>query len=605
MTQTSVDQDAPAGSPASPFLANTDNTSPPHAAPGSSASSSTTSDVEFETTSLSSADEDVEENTPAQDEEKVGWLSLPKKKQLIILALCRLSEPISATSLLSYVYYFIGSLPDANTPQEISRKAGIMVACFSLCQFVTGMLWGRLSDIYGRKPIIVMGLFGSALASMGLGFSKTFHWAVFMRMMSGGSNATTGVLRTIVAELIKEKSMCMNIGIIIGPILGGLLANPIEAHPNLFGPGSWLGGKDGIGWMKEFPYALPNLVSASFLTFSFFLALFGLEETNPSGNIFGKVTSKLWSIWDYIHDKTTRLFRRRGQYQLLPQNEDDSDSHVQAEEPPTTPQSPPPTPRAVPIKEVLTPSVTLCLLSFIVLPLHNSTFMQLYPIFLSTTRRDNSHPPTPISWGGGLGLPAVQVGYGMAILGFIGITMQLFVYPTLQSRFGTLRSYRMSVLLFPIAYALTPFLAILPSTEQDIRKPAAGTTVWMGIIVVLLIQVTARTFAAPGNVILLINSVDNRRALGTVNGLGASLSSLARAVGPLSAGWGYGLALDKGIVGAVWWSLALVALFGVFVSGYLSEGKGFAQKEEEEEEIPKDMGIGADTEENGREVSRR
>ncbi|KAK6538060.1 hypothetical protein TWF694_010950 [Orbilia ellipsospora] len=469
-----------------------------------------------------------------------------------------------------------------------------MVACFSLSQFITGMIWGRLSDIYGRKPIIVMGLFGSALASVGLGFSKTYHWAVFMRMMSGGSNATTGVLRTIVAELIKEKRyqsraflimpMCMNIGIIIGPILGGLLANPIEVHPGLFGPGSWLGGKDGVGWMKEYPYALPNLVSAAFLSFSFFLALFGLEETNPSGNIFGKVVSKIWSIWEWVRDRTTRLFRHRGQYQSLPQDEDE---HFQVETSRANPLQTRQTPRVVPIREVLTPGVTLCLLSFIVLPLHNSTFMQLYPIFLSTTRQDNSHPPTPISWGGGLGLPAVQVGYGMAILGFIGITMQLFVYPTLQTRFGTLRSYRMSVLLFPIAYALTPFLAILPSTERDIKRPAAGAVVWLGIVVVLLIQVTARTFAAPGNVILLINSVDNRRALGTVNGLGASLSSLARAVGPLSAGWGYGLALDKGIVGAVWWSLALVALFGVFVSGYLTEGKGFAQKEEEEEETPK------------------
>ncbi|KAF3282665.1 hypothetical protein TWF970_001411 [Orbilia oligospora] len=92
-------------------------------------------------------------------------------------------------------------------------------------------------------------------------------------MMAGGSNATTGVLRTVVAELIKEKKyqsraflimpMCMNIGIIIGPILGGLLANPVESHPSIFGPGSWLGGKAGVQWMKEYPYAPHSAASST------------------------------------------------------------------------------------------------------------------------------------------------------------------------------------------------------------------------------------------------------------------------------------------------------------------------------------------------------
>ncbi|KAK6536174.1 hypothetical protein TWF281_000420 [Arthrobotrys megalospora] len=568
-----------------PLLANTDNTSQRYLSTSTSSSSTSIIEPEAVGSSASSASESGSKDQDDIDDENIGWMSLPRKKQLIILALCRLSEPITATSLLSYVYYFIKSLPDADTPEEISRRAGVMVAAFSICQFVTGMIWGRLSDVYGRKPIVVMGLFGSALASLGLAFSKNFYWAVAMRMVSGGANATTGVLRTIVAELIKEKKyqsraflimpMCMNIGIIIGPILGGILANPIEAHPGIFGPGSWLGGKDGVGWMKEYPYALPNIVSAVFLCFSFLLATFGLEETNPSGDIVGKVLTKLSNIWVWITSPFNRFFNRSQQYTPLSQDITDEITEIPAE---------PPRTKAVPLREVLTPGVTFCLICFIVLPLHNSTFMQLYPIFLSTPRRDNSHPSTPLSWSGGLGLPASQVGFGMAIIGFIGITMQLFIYPPLQTRLGTLRSYKLSLLLFPIAYTLTPFISILPSKNKDISEPASGPVVWTGIVIALFLQVTGRTFSSPGNVILLINSVDNRRALGTVNGLGASLSSLARAIGPLSAGWGYARALEIGCVGAVWWGMAVVALFGVFVSTYLSEGKGFAQKEEEEDD---------------------
>lgn len=172
----------------------------------------------------------------------------------------------------------------------------------------------------------------------------------------------------------------------------------------------------------------------------------------------------------------------------------------------------------------------------------------------------------------------------MATLGSIGILMQLFIYPPLQHRLGTLRSYRMSILLFPIVYFLTPFLAVLPSTDKNLEHPASGRIVWAGIVSMLFIQVTGRTFASPGNVILLINSVNNRRALGTVNGLAASLSSLARAIGPLTAGWAYGISLTKGVVGAVWWGMALVAMFLIFASSYIVEGKGFVAMEGEEEE---------------------
>ena len=69
-------------------------------------------------------------------------------------------------------------------------------------------------------------------------------------------------------------------GVIIGPILGGLLADPIASYPKLFGENSTYGGKEGVWWMKHWPYALPNLLSAMFL-FSAAVGVFlGLEEVN-------------------------------------------------------------------------------------------------------------------------------------------------------------------------------------------------------------------------------------------------------------------------------------------------------------------------------------
>jgi MFS family permease len=63
--------------------------------------------------------------------------------------------------------------------------------------------------------------------------------------------------------------MCFNIGVIIGPILGGLLADPAGSYPDNFGA---------IGWLRKFPYAPPNILSACFLLTAATGVFLGLEE---------------------------------------------------------------------------------------------------------------------------------------------------------------------------------------------------------------------------------------------------------------------------------------------------------------------------------------
>lgn len=72
------------------------------------------------------------------------------------------------------------------------------------------------------------------------------------------------------------------LGVIIGPILGGLLASPVENYPRLFGDNSLLGGRHGVSWMRNWPYALPNVVAAIFLFSAAMLIFFGLQEVTCS-----------------------------------------------------------------------------------------------------------------------------------------------------------------------------------------------------------------------------------------------------------------------------------------------------------------------------------
>ena len=73
-----------------------------------------------------------------------------------------------------------------------------------------------------------------------------------------------------------------NFGVLVGPVLGGYLQNPVETYPNTFGPGSKLGGENGVQWMIDYPYAFPNIIISSLFIFSAILIIFGLEEVRAT-----------------------------------------------------------------------------------------------------------------------------------------------------------------------------------------------------------------------------------------------------------------------------------------------------------------------------------
>ncbi|KAI7303280.1 hypothetical protein KC315_g15759, partial [Hortaea werneckii] len=81
----------------------------------------------------------------------VSWSSLPKKSQLAILTLARLSEPLTQTSLQAYMYYQLKSFRTAHENQPpsdavVAQQAGLLAAAFTGAQFCTAILWGRLAD---------------------------------------------------------------------------------------------------------------------------------------------------------------------------------------------------------------------------------------------------------------------------------------------------------------------------------------------------------------------------------------------------------------------------------------------------------------------------
>lgn len=220
-------------------------------------------------------------------------------------------------------------------------------------------------------------------------------------------------------------------------------------------------------------------------------------------------------------------------------------------------------------RQVWTRNVLLTLLAHFLLAFHASAFNAMIFVFLPMPRAPEGGRSGFFHFSGGLGLPSSKVGLATAVIGVIGLPLQIFLYPRVQARMGTLPSYRAFLPFSPIAYTLVPFLVLIP------RLP---WLVWPAFTFTVGLQVISRTFVLPAAIILVNNSVTDPSVLGTVNGVAQSVSSAARTLGPLIGGWGLGLGLQHNMIGGIWWAVAVEAFIGWLVLWTIHEGRGIEKK---------------------------
>ena len=117
------------------------------------------------------------------------------------------------------------------TPTQIA----ILMSIYSGMQLLFAPIWGRLSDRYGRKPAILLGLLGNAVALIGFGLAKDYGWLMIARSAAGIASAA--VLPSVMAYVAdvttseeRGKGMglmgaAMGLGFILGPAIGGIMGS--------------------------------------------------------------------------------------------------------------------------------------------------------------------------------------------------------------------------------------------------------------------------------------------------------------------------------------------------------------------------------------------
>jgi MFS family permease len=190
----------------------------------------------------------------------VTWGSLPHKGQLAILALVRVVDFFQMASLQAYMFYQLKSFAPGLPDSTISFQAGVLQGIFTSAQIATSIIWGRVADApwAGRKFVLLVGLIGTGLSCVGVGYSKSFTTAAVFRMLGGASNGTVGAARTALAETVNKKyhpraflllPLAFNIANILGPSASCL--SPLQ-HACADGQSSsrWTSGGSGgsISW---------------------------------------------------------------------------------------------------------------------------------------------------------------------------------------------------------------------------------------------------------------------------------------------------------------------------------------------------------------------
>ncbi len=109
-----------------------------------------------------------------------------------------------------------------------------------LRSFCTAPLWGRVSDRYGRRPALLIGLAGSAAAYVIFAYANSLWLLYLSRLVQGAGGGTTGVVQAYVADAVAPEhrakglgwiSAATNAGLIIGPGLGSLALTHGNAWP--------------------------------------------------------------------------------------------------------------------------------------------------------------------------------------------------------------------------------------------------------------------------------------------------------------------------------------------------------------------------------------
>jgi len=379
---------------------------------------------------------------------------IPKKKAAVLFLLT-IADGISMSFYNSFIALMITDqygIPSEN----VGFYAGLITSAFYLGQLLSNYPLGWISDHKGRKPILILGLFTNAVCQLSFGFSSYLWVAIVVRFINGLFNANVPTVKCYVreisditnqAKMYSIRTIGYALGGVIGPIIGGVLAEPAD------------GGLIDFDWdfMMEYPYFLSCFLAASFnlvMCIQAFVFLpESLQKKTHAEDIDlpepGRKLMRRSSLNRVQSDNSLDLYMLA----ITPDNASDSDEsqdHLTINESPlheselNLQEASPLTPKA---SGLFTQGIIVCVSLYALSSMFITMTMQ---IILVWAPQSTEHF--------GLGLSATMFGVVSSASAVSPIIFQYFMFARLDKLLGSTFSYRSALCLFFPVIFLLPFI---------------------------------------------------------------------------------------------------------------------------------------------------
>jgi MFS family permease len=180
-----------------------------------------------------------------------------QNKNLFIIALIAIVNALGYGIIIPILYSY------SHTFGMTDFQNGLLFSVFSICQFVATPVIGRLSDIYGRRPLLVGSIFGTAASFFMMAWAPSALFLFLARALDGITAGNIPVASAVISDTTAAKDRAKGFGIIGASFGFGFIVGPMISALT-------------VGYGDSVPFIIAGVVSlvAAILTFLM------LPETN-------------------------------------------------------------------------------------------------------------------------------------------------------------------------------------------------------------------------------------------------------------------------------------------------------------------------------------
>jgi len=485
-------------------------------------------------------------------------------KLVVTIFLVNVASAMVVTMPFSFLPQMMRSFGIAES--QIGANVGLVASSLYFGRSFGSYVWGWLSDNIGRRKAVLMTEVLLLICTLLFGFSNSISWAFATRFSQGAFGGLIVTLKAVLFAICDETNnsfgmalivASFQIGLIVGPAIGGYLAAPAEQYPSTF-------SKDSI--FGKYQFLLPLMINSFLLAIGFLMSIYTIPETLKINSEEAKLLKsgsspvsqasmetstpvsqpehkRLIDIYAYdvvFSKESYTVLSSKPDYRTSSNDgsfgEDAiSISHIQLPDETLSygrSSSFPFSGCCKTLKELAvwkllrSRNVQLSLWLYFMHSFISFGFSEVYPVFADSSRAY-----------GGLAFSSSEIGTSL-LFSAVPMIVLVFFMARLTKRFGEKMVFITTLYIMMFVLPLFPYSAVLPDSY-----------VWYLLIPLLLLQKLSMSTGFLAVNVLLNESAD-AEYMGLVNGIGMMVSSVGRAVSPLVLGALYSWSLgNEGQIG--------------------------------------------------------